>query len=248
MTLHACKDPLGRSIPSVTADQMREVDRAMVEDCGIQLVQMMELAGRHLAHLVRSRFLHGDAAGAMVMVLAGSGGNGGGAMVAARRLHAWGARVRVITTAPLEGYSGVPLHQLETLSRLEVPTTRWDEAVEMRTPDLVIDGVIGYGLSGAPRGGAATMIRWTHGTSAPVVSLDVPSGLDATTGVPGEPTVLAAATLTLALPKTGLGNPAAGDHVGDLYVADLGVPPGLYEGMGLKVGPLFAEDDVVQLR
>ena len=248
MTLREWKDPLGQPVPSVTTEQMREVDRAMVSDHGIQLIQMMELAGRHLAHVVRDRFLHGDPARAMVLVLAGTGGNGGGALVAARRLHAWGARVRVITAAPPDAYSGVPLHQLETLARLRVPTTPWDEAAAIRTPNVVVDGVIGYSLAGAPRGGAATMIRWTHGTSAPVVSLDVPSGLDATTGVPAEPTVLAAATLTLALPKTGLGNPDAADHVGDLYVADIGVPPEVYVPMGLEVGPVFAETDVVQLR
>ena len=76
--------------PYVTTPQMVEVDRAMIEDFKIKLIQMMENAGRNLAHLTRIRFLDGDPQGRRVIVLAGGGGNGGGALVAARRLHNWG--------------------------------------------------------------------------------------------------------------------------------------------------------------
>ena len=71
-------------IPQLTTEQMIEVDRAMVEDYHIELMQMMENAGRNLAHLARDRFLDGDPDGKSVVVLAGTGGNGGGALVAAR--------------------------------------------------------------------------------------------------------------------------------------------------------------------
>ena len=85
-------DPL----PYLTKEQMVEVDRAMIEDFQIELVQMMENAGRGLAHLVRERFLDGDPRDRHVVVLAGTGGNGGGALVAARRLqNYYGARVTV---------------------------------------------------------------------------------------------------------------------------------------------------------
>lgn len=73
-------------VPYVTTDQMREVDRLMVEEYGIVLLQMMENAGHGLARLVRDRFLGGDARGGRVMVFAGGGGNGGGGLVSARRL------------------------------------------------------------------------------------------------------------------------------------------------------------------
>ncbi len=82
-------------VPFITTDQMREVDRAMIEDFGISLVQMMENAGRNLAQLARQRFLDGDPRGRRVVVLAGTGGNGGGGLVCARRLHNWGAEVEV---------------------------------------------------------------------------------------------------------------------------------------------------------
>ena len=241
------RHPGALPVSGVTAGQMREVDRVMTEELGIELVQMMELAGRHLAHLARTRFLHDAARGARIMVLAGTGGNGGGAMVAARRLHGWGARVRVVTAVEPERYRGVPKTQLDTLERLGIPVANWADARSVRTPDLILDGVIGYSFAGPPRDGAAAMIGWVNGVSAPVVSLDVPSGLDATTGTPSDPTVLAAATLTLALPKTGLAEPAAAPHVGELYLCDIGVPPEVYAGIGVAVGALFAESDFVRL-
>ena len=86
-------------MPSVTRDQMIEVDRLMVEHYGITLPQMMENAGRNLAHTARTRFLSGDPRGKRVAVLSGKGGNGGGGLVCARRLHNWGSDVSVFITA-----------------------------------------------------------------------------------------------------------------------------------------------------
>jgi NAD(P)H-hydrate epimerase len=250
MAEYVWKDPHGRPVPTVTADQMREVDRIMVEDYGIEVLQMMEHAGRSLAHLARSRFLQGQPQGARIVVLAGTGGNGGGALVAARRLHGWGARVRVVTTAGSAAYRGVPARQLDILSRLEVPVTPWDIDRPPGTPDLVVDGILGYSLQGEPRGVAAAMIQWVNRIAAPVLSLDLPSGLEPTTGRPSEATVLASATLTLALPKAGFANPDSHDHLGDLYLADIGVPAVLYSDreLGLDVGNLFENVDLLRLR
>jgi NAD(P)H-hydrate epimerase len=81
-------------VPFITTDQMREVDRAMIEDYGISLIQMMENAGRNLAHLARRRFLGDDPRGRRVVVLAGTGGNGGGGLVCARNLRNGGRMYR----------------------------------------------------------------------------------------------------------------------------------------------------------
>ena len=108
--------PIGE-IPDLTTEQMVEVDRAMIEDFEIELIQMMENAGRNLAHLARKRFLDGSPQGKHVVVLAGRGGNGGGAMVCARRLNNWGAVVEVRLTRELADFEGVPAHQLEILPR-----------------------------------------------------------------------------------------------------------------------------------
>ena len=235
-------------MPSVTAEQMREVDRAMVEDYGIQLTQMMENAGLSLAHLARTRFFHGEPAGKRALVLVGRGGNGGGGMACARRLHNWGADVEVVTASPLSEIEGVPGVQLGILQRMAVPVSHGSDSPDLPEADIVIDAIIGYSLRGAPAGAAARLIRAANAHEAPVLSLDVPSGVDASTGSVTEPSIRATATLTLALPKTGLHAAAATPYVGELYLADISVPPQLYDAtLGLTVGPIFAKGDVVRL-
>lgn len=233
--------------PYVTVGEMIELDRAMIEDYHIDLMQMMESAGRHLARLARDRFLDGSCRGRTVVVLAGRGNNAGGALAAARHLHNWGADVRVFLAVSPEVLAGAPGRQLETLRRLGVPI-EGAYAVPAAPPrGLVIDGVIGYRLSGPPRGGAADLVRWANSQCAPILALDVPSGVEPTTGAVLEPAVRAAATLTLALPKTGLRAPGGAGYVGELYLADIGVPARLYAAWGVASGDLFARDDVVRL-
>jgi NAD(P)H-hydrate epimerase len=264
-------------IPALTTSQMVEVDRAMIEDYGIDLAQMMENAGRNLAHLARERFLGSDPRDQKVVVLAGTGGNGGGALVCARRLHNMGADVRVIITRPDAAFTAtstsdaasalsasVPAHQLAILRRMNVPVALAEEVeAEGDTAVLLIDGLIGYSLQGSPRGAAARLIRWANRQPAPILALDVPSGLDATTGQVYEPAIKAVATMTLALPKVGLladtlalrADAAsvvevAIAHVGELYLADISVPPALYTSPALQltVGPIFAASDIVRVR
>ena len=112
---------------------------------------------------------------------------------------------------------------------------------------MILDALIGYGLTGDPRGPIAEWIERADAASRPILSLDTPSGLDETTGVPGLPCIRATATLTLALPKTGLLTPAARAFVGDLYLADISVPPELYRRLGWDVGPLFADDTIIRI-
>ncbi len=236
-------------IPYLTASEMREVDRAMIEDYRIELIQMMESAGRVLATLARSRFLGRNAMGRHILVLAGTGNNGGGGLVCARRLHGWGARVRVITTRPEEEFRGIPEHQLDIVSRLGVPISDMKGPTVLAETDLVIDAIIGYGLDGPPREDAARLIRLGNEYGAPILSLDAPSGLDVTTGTALEPAIQATATLTLALPKVGLRAPGAEPNVGELYLGDISVPPELFRRSGLayEVGPIFAREEIIRL-
>jgi NAD(P)H-hydrate epimerase len=236
------------SIPFLSTGQMRQVDRAMIEDFHITLIQMMENAGRHLAHLARTRFLAGDPRGRRVIILAGRGGNGGGGLVCARRLHTWGTAVTVFLTHDDGQYAGVPAHQLDVLRQMGVPVIVAALPVALPPADLIIDALIGYSLDGDPQGTAAALIDAANAHQAPVLSLDAPSGLDTTSGQVHRPAMRATATLTLALPKGGLrGNEAV---VGELYLADISVPPALYagSGIGLTVGPIFAQDEILRLR
>lgn len=236
-------------IPYLTTDQMIEVDRAMIEDYHIELIQMMENAGRNLAHLARTRFLAGNPQGKHVLVLAGRGGNGGGGLVCARRLHNWGARVQVIIKAADESYRGIPAHQLDILRRMKVPIALAAKIHALPEADLIIDALIGYSLKGNPRGSAAQMIEWANQHPAAILSLDAPSGVDTTTGEVREPAIRATATMTLALPKEGLRMAGIEEHVGELYLADISVPPELYAGpdLGLTVGSLFAREDIIRI-
>jgi len=236
------------SVPFLTTEQMIEVDRAMIEDYGILLIQMMENAGRNLAHLGRARFLSGDPSGKRVAVLAGVGGNGGGALVCARRLKNWGASVEVFVTKRHEDFTDIPGHQLRITRSMNIPSGIGAPPAEAQF-DLVVDGIIGYSLKGAPYGTAADMIRWANRQSAPVLALDAPSGVDSSSGAAIDPVIDAAATMTLALPKEGLRAQSVRARVGELYLADISVPPELYAepALRLQASAIFTQSEVVQL-
>ena len=235
------------SLPYLTREQMERVDHLMIDVYGIQLLQMMENAGRHLADLARGRFLGGTCVGRHDVVLAGRGGNGGGAMVSARHLANRGGMVTVSLTREPEAYGGIPAHQLEILRKAGVRVAYAADLGQDLCCDLVVDGLIGYSLSGAPRGTTAEMIGWANAQDAPILSLDTPSGVDVTTGEVYTPAIQACATMTLALPKVGLKAPVAQSFVGELYLADISVPPVLYGRMGLAPGPIFAESAILRI-
>jgi NAD(P)H-hydrate epimerase len=143
---------------------------------------------------------------------------------------------------------GVPAQQLSVLQALEgiqIVSPMADQ--NFPRVDLILDALIGYSLKGAPRGAAARLIQRAVDHEAPILSLDVPTGIDAGTGKVHSPHIKADATLTLALPKAGLFMEETRPHVGELYLADIGVPLELYQGMGISVGPLFAEGDLIRL-
>lgn len=226
MTVHTFRTPAGLLVPAITTAQMREVDRVAVQEVGPNLFQMMENAGRNLASLCIE--LLGDGWDtAPIVVVAGTGGNGGGGICAARHLANHGGDVTVVVSDP-PALGEVPASQLELY---RATGGRLDEVRQLGASEaeLVVDAVLGYSLGGVPHGVAAELIRWMSRHPAPVVSLDVPSGVDSTTGAaPGE-FVHATTTMTLALPKTGLD----ADAVGRLWLADIGIPREVYRRVGI---------------
>jgi NAD(P)H-hydrate epimerase len=145
-------------IPYITTEQMIEVDRAMMEDFGISLLQMMENAGRNLASVVVNTALNGGTAGKRVLVAAGPGGNGGGALVAARNLHNRGCAVTVLLVAADESkITDAVRNQLRIVRSIGLSVdlqwnTNFDDA------DVIVDGIFGYSLTGNPREPAASVI------------------------------------------------------------------------------------------
>ena len=236
-------------IPAVTVEQMTEIDRLMMEDYHIGLVQMMENAGLQLACFARKRFLNGHPKDKTVTILAGSGSNGGGAMVCARHLSNWGAHVIFSSTKALGDYQGILAHQSHILSTLPVTVLQPEQWHETVSADLIIDGLIGYSLKGDPTGLTAERIEWINHSPDHVLSLDCPSGLDMDTGFPASPCVYADATLTLGLPKTGLMMDEVKEFVGELYLADISIPGDLLQKLTppITLPPIFNEDSVLRL-
>ncbi|CAA9580038.1 MAG: NAD(P)H-hydrate epimerase / ADP-dependent (S)-NAD(P)H-hydrate dehydratase [uncultured Thermomicrobiales bacterium] len=230
------------TLPSLSASQMAEIDRIMLQDFGVGSLQLMELAGHAVASFAREHQLDGLAHDKRIVVLAGTGGNGGDGMVAARLLTAWGANVSVILTRPVEDHAGIALHQLGILERWGIPLIDGSRGVPASIPEdtsLIIDGLLGFSLEGDPHGTAAELIEVANAAAAPILAIDLPSGLNATTGEIGAPCIRAAATLTLALPKSGLGVDDIRAVTGDLWLADIGVPPAAYARIGVPLSALI---------
>lgn len=229
------------TVPWLSVEQMRAVDRIMEDELGIALVQMMENAGRSLAVLAR-QLLGGSAAGRSVVVLAGPGGNGGGGLVAARHLHGAGADVQVVLATPIDRLAPTERLQLGILDAIGLPV-----AVGGAVPaaDLVLDALLGYSQSGPPRAEACPLVEASRASRT--LSLDVPSGLELATGVLHEPHVEAEATMTLAAPKAALATPAARGAAGELYLADIGVPPEVFERLGIVYAPPFGASPLVRI-
>jgi len=235
------------SIPKISTDQMIEVDRLMIEHYGIELIQMMENAGRCLALLAKQRFLNQNTAGKIV-VLAGTGGNGGGALVCARRLATWGFDISVFVTNS-DRMTPIPGHQLHILKKMGIAIHNTNQLHAVAEIDLIIDGIIGYSLQGEPHGPAEAMIDFANQMEIPVLSLDTPSGIDLTSGRVFSKAIRAQATLTLALPKIGLYQNQVLPYRGELYLGDISVPPELYSQntLNLEVGPLFKDGDILRI-
>ena len=225
---------------------MREVDRIAVEDFGLEILSMMENAGRNLSDNVKEMLgVMGPAEKnpETVVVLAGSGGNGGGGLACARHLRNRGFAIEVILDRQADELRGAARHQLQVLraSGLQpLPASQAREVISRA--GMVVDALIGYGLRGAPQGTTEGLIQLCNGEASRVISLDVPSGLDATTGESPGAEVRPERTLTLALPKTGLAR--AG---GELYLADIGIPPQLYQRLEISIPPLFSSNYWIRL-
>jgi len=237
-------------VPSVTAAQMAEVDRIAVERYGIKLHRMMNFAGMHTAEVAKA-IMNGTGK-RKVLVLAGKGNNGGDAIVAARYLALWGASCFILLPFAKEEGKPVIEKQLslvtEQLKWHFLPDYQGKNISEVFSAcDIIIDGLLGYSLTGNPAPAFADLIAKANGSGKKILAIDVPSGLDATTGEPKNPCITAYATLTLALPKTGLMKAASKQFTGTVYLADIGIPPFVYSGMGLAVGDMFSKAPILKL-
>ena len=206
-----------------TSAEIAALDRTATEMYGIAVPALMEQAGRRVAEA--ALLLLGQRSG-RVLVLAGKGNNGGDGFVAARILRAAGVQVTAVLIAPAEEYAGEAARTLAEARAAGVQVAEWPE-IPLASCDLVIDALFGTGFHGPARGVPRALIEAANALGVPILSVDVPSGLNADTGQPEGPAVHATATVTMGLPKVGLLVYPGAELAGTIYVADIGYPRAL---------------------
>jgi NAD(P)H-hydrate epimerase len=230
MALPAWLDPLP------DAETMRAVDRWAIEDHGVAGLDLMERAGAGVTRAVERLAPDGP-----VTVVCGKGNNGGDGLVVARLLRDAGRRVTVVCVAPpceLTGDARANLDRLPGDPPVKLSGDAWDGEGARHEPPaaasarvfgadtIVVDAVLGTGFAGEPRGDVAEAIDAVNGAGAEVVSVDVPSGVDASTGVVAGRAVCASATVTFHAAKPGLWIRPGKGHAGDVQTIDIGIPRG----------------------
>lgn len=222
----------GARIPAITAGQMCTLRELSAQAGGPGMPEITENAGRSLCGLVLES-LGPDWVDAHVVVLAGTGDVAAGGICAARHLVNRKAEVTVILADP-RGLTALALEQMRVYAASGGREAGVSE-LQNWSADLVVDALAQSDLRSAPDSGAAKLIQWANGCRAPIISLDVPAGLDSTTGDAHDFHIRATKTLTLALPKTGL-SPA---HTGELLLADVGLPSVVIARLGVKYDSPF---------
>lgn len=222
------------SIPSLTSAEAREVDRLAAERFGLPVAWLMEAAGWQVARHCRGR----------TAVVCGKGNNGGDGLAAARHLHRWG-RLHSVACVDADGLSGPAAEEAAALRPLGITI---DAEPRLDGAQLVLDALLGTGLSRAPEGAYADWIERINASRKHIVAVDIASGLEADTGRAHHPCVRARTTVTLGLPKPGLLTGDGPAVSGEIWVADIGVPFEAYAAVGVTVPEhLFAMHDRLEL-
>jgi ADP-dependent NAD(P)H-hydrate dehydratase / NAD(P)H-hydrate epimerase len=218
------------------ASEMQEMDRKTIEDLGIPGMVLMENAGRGSARFFLEQF--SPSAGQKVLVVCGSGNNGGDGYVVARYLHQADLKPRVLVLTSLDRISGDARANLEIIQRMdmeiqEVPgPEKWDGVRPLlQDGDYIVDAILGTGLNTPVRGLYATAIEWINAAGKPVLSIDMPSGLNADSGRIMGTAVKADLTVTFGFPKPGQCVFPGAERVGRLVRIDIGIPEAVAESV-----------------
>jgi NAD(P)H-hydrate epimerase len=233
----------GEVVPAVHGAQMRLLEqRWMVERHGTP-DDYAALAGARLASVVAGWQTAGPL---RVAVAAGGGWNGLAGLHAARALAQMGHAVTVVPVAA----GPFAARAITAASVLRGAIVRVADAAHreaaLAEADVVVDAIVGCGLQGAARTAMASAIRDVNRLARRIIAADVPSGMDADTGMAWGPVVRPTVAVALGLPKVGLAQAAA--YGSDLLLADMRLPPGGFRALSLGVGDLFRHAPVVPLR
>ncbi len=222
----------------VTADEMREIDRTAIEEYGIPGLVLMERAGLAVALRIRELYTSKK-----VVALCGGGNNGGDGLVAARNLFNWGYKVLVIMTAKKEGLSPDCALQFQIVKKMGIQAEfRSTLSIKDIHSSVVIDAVFGTGLARPVTGAFAGLFSFLNSADAPVVAVDMPSGISSDTGeILGQAAVMADCTVTFGLSKMGHFLYPGAEHTGKLFVEDIGFPACLLESDSIKTSLIGRE-------
>jgi NAD(P)H-hydrate epimerase len=220
----------------LNAAQMREADRCTIEDIGIPSLVLMENAGRQVVAAIEAAFE--DELDGRVGIICGRGNNGGDGFVVARTLLQRGVDTSVFVIGSLADVRGDARTNIDILGRLGVTVVEisdeqtWElHFSEISQCSLIVDAIVGTGLTSALGGMMETIVADINASAIPVVSIDLPSGLSADTPDLVGDCIQASMTVTLAAPKLPLVLPPGETHAGDIVVADIGVPGDVVEGL-----------------
>ena len=220
----------------VTAAEMRQIDQDTIEGIGIPGIVLMETAGSAVVRAIEQYYPRCQRIG----ILIGKGNNGGDGLVIARQLAHAGRDVHLFLVSPPDSFTGAAAINLQIAKnlglRIEVILGE-KEAWKgwMANCELLVDAIFGTGLRGAVRDSIATVINTINDLATPILSVDLPSGLDADTGNPLGTCVEADTTVTIGLPKRGLLVHPGAELAGRLKVVDIGFPEQVVDAQGIKV-------------
>ncbi|MBW6507683.1 MAG: hypothetical protein K0B00_13190 [Rhodobacteraceae bacterium] len=234
--------PISGELEGIDRAGITEVSLQLLHSYGVTMPQVVENAGSALARLACRRYFGGNAQARSVVVLAGNGNVGAAVLTAARRLLIWGAQVKLVTARTQRASLGLAARQMAVLARLGVAP---QDPPDLE-PDLIIDGLTGYDPDALPDGRCGKLIAWANARQAPVLAYESPAG--AFSRRAGSTALVADATLMVGMPKTQLMATTAARQVGALYLADISIPPSLWQGLAHPLrAPCFARGDILKV-
>jgi len=234
------------NFPFISTKKMALIDKLMVEDLDIVVMQMMEIAGLDTALLAKKM-----CKGKNIAVLCGKGNNGGDGIVASRHLSNFGFICTLIFPFSPSKLRNVPKHQLKSVKKMGIKILNSSSQKKkahssISKSNLIIDSLIGYNLKGNPKKEFAELIEFANNSKKKILAVDVPSGLDSTTGKAFSPCIKSNATLALTLPKTGLRKKDGKKFAGKIYVGYLTVPNRVLKKAKIKPRNWFSKNLVEQ--
>ncbi len=223
----------------VTASEMRRIDQAAMEQHGIPGVVLMENAGLRVVETIESLLEH--VRGKVISIFVGKGNNGGDGLVAARHLHNRGAQVKVLLMADPADLQGDARTNLTIWQRMEQPVYLVSQLnslnvvkMALLNTHMIVDALFGTGFRGRVNETVGQVIQYINASRIPVVSVDVPSGLEADTGECRGACIRATHTVTFGLPKLGLVVEPGASYAGNPHVADISLPRALTENPDIQ--------------